>query len=540
VPIKKTATPKPQYSRKAPNPGAASEVAAVQTADADLPHAKPLEIRHFELREDGTIQDVAQVSKSADRSTTSDPQAWKPAIQQTGTSALQTAPNLIYSSDRPFLRLYHGDCFQLLDAIAAKYPGGRFDAIFADPPYFLSNGGITCHAGKMVKVHKGDWDKSRGPQLNHEFNHEWLARCQRVLKPNGTIWVSGTHHVIFSIGYAMQQLGFKILNDIAWEKPNPPPNLSCRYFTHSTETILWAARDEKSKHVFNYKAMRAVTGKQMKTVWRGLHDEDSGLMMEDGSNSGDSTPSSTLHRPSSPRNIWTLSAPSSDEKLHGKHPTQKPIALIERCLLASTNPGDLVLDPFMGGGTTAIAAIKLNRGCVGIEADVVHITLATRRADHEIISIWLQYFRVAINITVFAAAKPIANPERIPSLSPALAAQRPTPGKGPNNPINPARVSSNRDKTHVHSNSHQIDLDLFRNSINGSCVDEKPQTQMPTERIFHETKFVFLSCAEVERGSVVHTTVDVSLQEAWAKTPTGKKRETTHIVRCETEILRVK
>ena len=120
----------------------------------------------------------------------------------------------------------------------------------------------------MVKVDKGDWDKSRGAEFNHEFNLEWLRRCQRVLKPNGTIWVSGTHHVIFSIGYAMQQLGYKILNDIAWEKPNPPPNLSCRYFTHSTETILWAAKNEKSKHTFNYQEMRKVTGKQMKTVWR--------------------------------------------------------------------------------------------------------------------------------------------------------------------------------------------------------------------------------------------------------------------------------
>jgi site-specific DNA-methyltransferase (adenine-specific) len=122
----------------------------------------------------------------------------------------------------------------------------------------------------MVKVDKGDWDKSRGAEVNHEFNLEWLKRCQRVLKPNGTIWVSGTHHVIFSIGYALQQLGFKILNDIAWEKPNPPPNLSCRYFTHSTETILWAAKSPESRHTFNYQEMRKVTGKQMKTVWRDL------------------------------------------------------------------------------------------------------------------------------------------------------------------------------------------------------------------------------------------------------------------------------
>ena len=145
---------------------------------------------------------------------------------------------MVFRDDSRGIFLYHGNCLELLDAIAAKYPEGRFDCIFADPPYFLSNGGITCHAGRMVKVDKGDWDKSRGPELNHEFNLEWLRRCQRVLKPHGTIWVSGTHHVIFSIGFAMQQLGFKILNDIAWEKPNPPPNLSCRYFTHATETLI--------------------------------------------------------------------------------------------------------------------------------------------------------------------------------------------------------------------------------------------------------------------------------------------------------------
>src|ERR1700677_3489013 len=179
-----------------------------------------------------------------------------------------TQNTLLYQDDARGIWLYHGNSLSLLDRIAEKYPEGRFDMIFADPPYFLSNGGITCHAGKMVKVHKGDWDVSRGPEWNHEFNTEWLRRCQRALKPNGTIWVTGTHHVIFSVGFAMQQLGFKILNDIAWEKPNPPPNLSCRYFTHSTETILWAAKNEKSKHLFNYKEMKKVTGKQMKTVWR--------------------------------------------------------------------------------------------------------------------------------------------------------------------------------------------------------------------------------------------------------------------------------
>jgi len=219
--------------------------------------------------------------------------------------------------------------------------------IFADPPYFLSNGGITCHAGKMVKVDKGDWDKSRGPEENHQFNTEWLRRCQRVLKPNGTLWVTGTHHVIFSVGYAMQQLGFKILNDIAWEKPNPPPNLSCRYFTHSTETILWAAKSEKSKHHFNYQAMRQANGgKQMKTVWK-------------------------------------MASPSNGEKSHGKHPTQKPVLLIERCILASTNQGDVVLDPFLGGGTTAVACARTGRRCVGIELDEKHLKLSVDRVKAE-------------------------------------------------------------------------------------------------------------------------------------------------------------
>ncbi len=250
---------------------------------------------------------------------------------------------IVFSDEARGVWLHHGDSLAVLDAIADEYPEGRFDCIFADPPYFLSNGGITCQGGKMVKVDKGDWDKSRGAELNHTFNLEWLRRCQRVLKPNGTIWVSGTHHVIFSVGYAMQQLGFKVLNDITWEKPNPPPNLSCRYFTHSTETILWAAKNEKSKHCFNYALMRETNGgKQMKSV-------------------------------------WNMTAPSGDEKTHGKHPTQKPLRLVERCILASTNEGDLVLDPFLGGGTTAVAALRTKRKCVGVEADAAHIELCIRR-----------------------------------------------------------------------------------------------------------------------------------------------------------------
>jgi hypothetical protein len=323
-----------------------------------------------------------------------------------------------------------------------------------------------------------------------------------VLKPNGTIWVTGTHHVIFSIGYALQQLGFKILNDIAWEKPNPPPNLSCRYFTHSTETVLWAAKNEKSKHVFNYPAMKAVSGKQMKTVWRDVTSDECRVTREEGAS--EITSPATRHL--SP--IWTITAPGSDEKTHGKHPTQKPTALVERCLLASTNEGDLVLDPFLGNGTTAVASLRLKRGCVGVELDLHHVEIAARRADREIIEIWLRHLRVRVEVSVVASG-----------LWPDSVCRRP-------------ESAHSADTT-------QIDLDLFPDSINGSR-DMADVPEIPTERIFHECKFVFLSCAQVERGAVVHTTVDINLQEAWAKTPNGKKRETTHVVRCETEIFRVR
>ena len=252
-------------------------------------------------------------------------------------------PPPFFREDAAGIFLYEADCLQFLDAIAEKYPDGVFDAVFADPPYFLSNGGTTCRNGRRAKVDKGAWDKSRGADANHEFNMEWLRRCQRVLRPNGTIWVTGTQHVIFSVGHAMQQLGFKLLNTITWEKPNPPPNLSCRFFTHSTETALWAARDAKSKHTFNYAAMREENaGKQMKSVWR-------------------------------------MKAPAKAEKRHGKHPTQKPLALVERCILASTNEGALVLDPFLGSGTTATACARTGRRCVGIELDAAHLATARHR-----------------------------------------------------------------------------------------------------------------------------------------------------------------
>lgn len=254
-------------------------------------------------------------------------------------------PRLEHADEKRGVWLYSGNCLEYMDLLAEQHPEGFFDVIFADPPYFLSNGGITCQSGRMVKVDKGQWDKSRGPELNHQFNYEWLRRCQRLLKPNGSIWVTGTQHVIFSAGFAMQQLGFKILNHIAWEKPNPPPNLSCRYFTHSTEAVLWAARDTRSKHVFNYRLMRELNGgKQMKTVWK-------------------------------------IAAPGALEKSCGKHPTQKPVALVERALLASSREGDLVFDPFAGSGTTAVAAVRLGRRCIAIDLDSHSVVTAVKRVQ---------------------------------------------------------------------------------------------------------------------------------------------------------------
>ena len=273
-----------------------------------------------------------------------------------GGSEGGTLPAPVFHDPKHHIKIFQGDCLDILAAI----PPSCVDLIFADPPYFLSNNGITCHAGRMVSVNKGQWDKLPGADLDpvrvrfdkvHEFNQAWLAACQRVLKPNGTIWVSGTSHVIHSVGFAMQQLGFKLLNEISWVKPNPPPNLSCRYFTHATETIIWAARDKKSRHKFNYRHMKEIAGgKQMKSVWQIL-------------------------------------PPDKSEKRHGKHPTQKPVALLERILLAASDEGDFVLDPFMGGGTTILSALRLRRHAFACELDVESISLSLRRLCSDLVHV---------------------------------------------------------------------------------------------------------------------------------------------------------
>ncbi len=305
------------------------------------------------------IKRLETVPKSTPHLAASGAQA--PATAEAAASAL---PAPVFHDPKHHIKIFQGDCLDILAAI----PESCVDLIFADPPYFLSTNGITCHAGRMVSVNKGQWDVSRGADANHEFNRAWLAACQRVLKPNGTIWVSGTSHVIHSVGFAMQQLGFKLLNDISWVKPNPPPNLSCRYFTHATETIIWAARDKKSRHKFNYKHMKEIAGgKQMKSV-------------------------------------WTILPPDKSEKRHGKHPTQKPVALLERILQAASDEGDLVLDPFLGGGTTIVSALRLRRHAYGCDLDIDSIHLSLRRLCSDLVHAELSVSSLQISVDLFSGS----------------------------------------------------------------------------------------------------------------------------------------
>jgi site-specific DNA-methyltransferase (adenine-specific) len=245
-----------------------------------------------------------------------------------------------FSSEQSDFVLINGDAIQNLKVIAEETSA---HLVFADPPYFLSNDGITCVSGKMVSVNKGQWDKIESIEAMHDFNIDWLNATRNVLDSDGSVVISGTHHVIHSIGFALQQLRYKLLNELTWEKPAPPPNLSCRYFTHSTETLLWAAKTVKSKHTFNYQAMKEQNGgKQMKTVWK-------------------------------------MNPPLKSEKKFGKHPTQKPVELLERIILATTNPDDLIIDPFVGSGTTGIAAVRTGRKFIGIDSNESYLRLAKSR-----------------------------------------------------------------------------------------------------------------------------------------------------------------
>jgi site-specific DNA-methyltransferase (adenine-specific) len=240
--------------------------------------------------------------------------------------------------------LGHGDCIELMK----KIPSESVELIITDPPYFLSNNGITCQSGKMVSVNKGEWDKVNSINEVDSFNELWLSECQRILSKNGSIWVFGTNHNIFSVGNIIQKLNFKILNTITWIKTSPPPNLSCRMFTHSTETIIWSKKNSKSKHYFNYSLMKELNGgKQMKDV-------------------------------------WTIGRTKKIEKRHGKHPTQKPEEIIERIVLCSSEKGDVILDMFSGSGTTGVISVRHDRKYIGIEISEEYLQISKKRILDEV------------------------------------------------------------------------------------------------------------------------------------------------------------
>ncbi len=248
----------------------------------------------------------------------------------------------------PRATLYHGDA----TTVMAELPPASVDMIFADPPYNLSNGGTTCRAGKRTGVDKGDWDKSRGAEADFVFHTAWIQACRPLLKPHGTLWISGTYHSIYACGHALRMQDWHLLNDIIWYKPNAAPNLACRMFAASHETLLWARADKKAAHYFDYEAMKH------------------GDWLKD-----------TLKRPGRQmRSVWALTGPAKAEKRFGKHPTQKPLALMERIIIASCPPDGLVLDPFCGSGATGVAALRHGRRFIGVDAEDSYLeTLALPR-----------------------------------------------------------------------------------------------------------------------------------------------------------------
>ncbi len=250
-------------------------------------------------------------------------------------------------------QLILGDCIEAMN----KMPANSVDMIFADPPYNLSNDGYTVHAGKRVSVNKGDWDKSKGVEEDFDFHFKWIEACKRVLKENGTIWISGTYHSIYACGYALNLQDFRVLNDIAWYKPNAAPNLGRRMFTASHETIIWASKSKKARHTFNYDAMR-----------EGHFPSD--MLKNEGKQM---------------RSVWSIITPKAWEKRHGKHPTQKPEALLDRIVLSSTNKGDVVLDPFCGSATTGVVAIRHARKFIGLDMSEEYLnTYAIPRLQDEV------------------------------------------------------------------------------------------------------------------------------------------------------------
>jgi len=256
--------------------------------------------------------------------------------------------NAYYTDANVWLLL--GDAVEMMNQL----PDASVDMVFADPPYYLSNDGFTCIAGKRASVNKGLWDVSKGIGHDFQFHFDWIDACRRILKPNGTIWISGTYHSIYACGYALQLQGRHIINDICWFKPNASPNLSCRMFTASHEMLIWARKSRKAHHYFDYRLSR-------NGLWEG----------------------DCLKKPDTQmRSVWSITPPRQNEKQFGKHPTQKPLALLERIILLTTHSGDIILDPFCGSATTGVAAVKNSRAFIGIDNDKAYLDdLAIRRME---------------------------------------------------------------------------------------------------------------------------------------------------------------
>jgi modification methylase len=246
--------------------------------------------------------------------------------------------------DLPVGQIIQRDCIEAMAAL----PDGCVDMVFADPPYNLQLGGdLFRPEGSRVDAVDDDWDKFDTFQAYDDFTRAWLKEARRILKPNGTLWVIGSYHNIFRVGAALQDAGYWILNDIVWRKSNPMPNFRGTRFTNAHETLIWASRSEDSRYTFNYRAMKA------------LNDE---LQM---------------------RSDWVIPICSGGERVKTDgikaHPTQKPEALLYRVLLACTNPGDIVLDPFFGTGTTGAVARRLGRQWIGIEREKRYVKVAKER-----------------------------------------------------------------------------------------------------------------------------------------------------------------
>lgn len=245
-----------------------------------------------------------------------------------------------YQANNEEFTLFRGDSRELIENI-----GRNVDMIFADPPYFLSRNVSAYINGSWKSFEKAEWDKATSQENINEFNREWLSACRNVLKENGTIFVTGTYHNIFSVATCMVELGYKILNIIVWQKSDAKPTLSRKYFNFTTEYIVWARKNEDVPHFFNCDLMEQLNG---------------GNRMSD---------------------VWRIPFLSSWELKWGKHPTQKPLRLLYRIILAATHEGDIIFDPFAGSCTTGIAANLLNRKFIGIDQNIDYLSYGIRRKN---------------------------------------------------------------------------------------------------------------------------------------------------------------